>query len=132
MSLVFLIQKMASEAGISGAVIMTLMAGRSLISAFCFYLAYDEMLMAKHLVGMVLLICCITCIALGTEGKGERAEDVGWTMFLIICGCLFNCFIYTGSSFLARITSHRNFSQPRYSADGMVVFSIVYLGLMLY
>jgi multidrug transporter EmrE-like cation transporter len=46
---------------------MTIMAGRSLLTALLFYWVYDEKLRAKHLIGMVLLILCIVLIAIGTN-----------------------------------------------------------------
>jgi len=92
---------------------MTIMAGRSLIAALMFYLVYDEKLKFKHILGMFLLIGCIACIAIGTETKSATAEEEGvadsdynsMTMVIIVCGCLFNCIIYTFSAFLARISS---------------------------
>lgn len=54
---------------------MTIMAGRSLLTALLFYWVYNERLKAKHLVGMILLVLCIVLIAIGTNQKsGDRDE----------------------------------------------------------
>jgi drug/metabolite transporter (DMT)-like permease len=113
------------------------MAGRSVLSAILFYFLYNERLRMKHIIGIMLLLGCVTLISFGVDKSIDDTESAAndinysYVMAWIVGLSMINCFIYTLSGILARVSHNRGFTQLQYSADGMIVFSIIYFVLMV-
>lgn len=117
MSLLFYIQTLAQSAKINGAVILSIMSGRSVLTAIVFYFLYNERLKMRHIIGIFLLLGCVTFISFGVEkpdtSEEDRAGNVNYNsvMAWIVALSLINCLIYTVSGVLARVSHNRGFSQ---------------------
>ena len=71
-STLFMINKKSIEAGISVAVISSIISYSTFLSALLFYFLYKERLSFHHIIGMLLMILCVVFISFSKENSSNE------------------------------------------------------------
>ena len=98
-------------AGVSISVIASIISYSSLLAALIFYFVFKETLNKQHLIGMIILIACVMCIAMGKASAGSSEND-GNEYVSIIIPILFALqqgVNYTVNSLITRFAYKRGF-----------------------
>jgi drug/metabolite transporter (DMT)-like permease len=129
---------LATRAKLSNAVIMSLFACTSFVTAVAFYIIYDEKLTGKHLIGMVSMVISTVLIAfsddvimtkydIGHQDKNFLQEA---SKIIPISLAMLNCILFTINSLITRELAIRGMPTQQITADVLFIYSAL-MGIAL-
>jgi drug/metabolite transporter (DMT)-like permease len=103
----YFMMKTAIEAGVSTAVINSIIGFTSFLSALMFWLAFNETLSKKHVIGMLFLLGSMTLISLSPQLEDKPIHQQSKSIWVPISLAILCCFIYSFSTLLAKFVIPR-------------------------
>ncbi|CDW71778.1 UNKNOWN [Stylonychia lemnae] len=122
------------KSGISSAIITSLYAGNVLTTSLAFYLIFGEKLTQKHLVGMIFIVISIIMISYGKDSQIDSSLTNKYTLSVWVpIGMAFlGCFLFTTQSLISRAVRATKISSLQYTADSIVLSSLITTSLALF
>ena len=133
--MLFNMNKFSDRAGVSPAIIQSIVAYSTFLSAVIFYLLYGEKMNIQHYIGMVLIIIGIVFIAYQKSYSNvmieiEETERVSVIIPILIA--LEQGFNFAVNSLICRIFVRKGFSPFQYCSDFLIGNAIIGIVLFLY
>eukprot|EP00347_Sterkiella_histriomuscorum_P018736 403344374 len=123
----------AQIANLSPSVAMSFTSFTMFLVSLVFYLAYNEKLTIKLIMGMMLVVMAVFLVGIdkAISDYNSKESDV-LKSFAPILLAILQCFFYSFNAFVVRFLGRRNYSAIRITIDYLFLYSFFALTLFVY